>query len=894
MVRAEANGTFATLLRWLDVLLLGLLGASTFQYAGPWLSALFAAKISDWLQPGSELGLWVLVFGIGLTLIAMLHRVARTSLGHVRHLLAYPPLPVAVVSGLLIVTAFPTWLSPSSSYQLSFSEATIAAGGYVLFWFCQVVAEYLWGEFSRVFSTKPVEPKRTATSRIPDSDLKHWLRREDAVTERGWDLFGHTAIAERLVDRLLGDESTITLQGEFGSGKSSICAMSAAEAKRRSAGLIFVQASCWGFESAAAAQKRVLDAILQEVGREVDCVSIRHLPSDYLDAVTSHVGWLKSFLQLGARERSPVEQLQRLSPKLAAIRRRVVLVVEDVDRTGQDFDIGQIQSLLMQFREVRGLSFILAISPLQQIDFAKLCDHVETVPALERGQILRLIHQVRELALREYPAGVMLNQLDPLVAEDDNYKVFDRHLEYHWPWQLSLCGVLNRPRLLKHALRRVLDAWSRLHGEVHFDDLLSIAALRTGAPEVFTFLCDRYPFFAPAMKSPDPHLRAEARVKLKDDLQAEWQKLSAAGRFDARAVAGLLKDILPSTGAATGQSAVHTVIHQSSQSDRRGDVYARRLFTERCESEEISDQRILGLMQRSRSEPDAIRELAEAITDSHFASVAFEHFARVSSYDHVLPLLSEVYAVIRKRHGPEADRDELPGFFAPWRLVVDNPPAGFEEWIVGELKKCLPGHLRLATNIYYYWLGTDKHTRAERELPRKAILDTLQATWPSIAPADLAAGFDQNFPYVLFHLVFTSDYTRSQDVPLGDAADWAWSAPLLLRGAQASPSVMLPQILIAVGDESKRNGPIPVYEFDQNKLTKWFGPLTGHLLALVAAGFSIPPSTPEQSKYVLNLAIQKAKDASAGAALPVKPEQPLSREFALETPVVSNEAAAAK
>lgn len=892
MVRAETNETFASVLRWLDVLALGLIGAAAFQYAGLRLGATFATKITAWLEPSDELGGWVLALVLGLTLIVLLHRMARTNLGHLRHVGTYPPLPVAVVAGLLIAAVFPRWLSPSASYHLSALEAAIIASCYILFWFTQVSAEHLWGKLSRPSLPKSNPPKWTG-SRIPDEALKQWLRREDAVTERDRDLFGHATVAERLVDRLLQDESTITLQGEFGSGKSSICAMAATEAARRKAGLIFVQASCWGFENAAAAQKRVLEAILRHVGREVDCVSIRQLPANYLDAVASQVGWLKSLFQLGARERSPVEQLQRLSPKLAAIRRRVVLVVEDVDRTGQDFDIGRIQSLLMQFREVRGLSFILAISPSQQIDFAKLCDHLESVPALERGQILRLIHQVRELALREYPVGIMLNQLDPLVAEDDNYKVFDRHLEYHWPWQLSLCGVLHRPRLLKHALRRTLDAWSRLHGEVHFDDLLSIAALRTGAPEAFTFLCDRYPFFAPAMKSPDPHLRDEARIKLKDELQAEWQKLSAAGRFDVRAVAGLLKDILPNTAAVTRQSAVHTIIHQSPQSDRRGDVYARRLFTERCEPGEISDQRLLDLMQRSKSEPAALRELAEAITDSHFASTAFEHFARSHSFDHALSLLSEVYGVIRTRHGPEADRDELPGFFAPWRLVVDNRPAGFEPWLVAELKKCLPRHLRLATNIYYYWLGTDKHTRAERELARKAILDTLRAEWPSLAPADLAAGFDQNFPYVLFHLVFTTDFTKPRDVPLGDVVDWAWSGPLLLAAAQASPSVMLSQILIAVNDESKRNGPILYYEFDQNKLSNWFGPLAGQLLSLAATGFAIPPGTPEQSKYVLNLAMQKAKDALASVPPPVQPAQ-LNPAPAPETAVASGQAVAAK
>lgn len=324
------------MLRWLDILALGIVASATFTYTGRWFSTAFTGKISAWLQPSGALGAQFLALALALTLIALLHRLARTDIGHLRHFLQYPPLPVAVMLGVVLATAYPLWLRPSSSFHVLTPEAATAAGLYLLFWLAQVGAQQVWHRLARIDSAEPTEPNRPTLSKISDEDLKQWLKREEALTKSAWDLFGHAMIAGRLVDRLLQEESTTALQGEYGSGKSSICSMAAAEAKRRGAGLIFVRASCWGFENAAAAQKRVLEAILAEVGREVD--------------------------------------------------------------------------------------------------------------------------QVRELAQREHPAGIVLNQLDPLVAEDDNYRIFDQHLGYHWPWQLSLCGVLNRPWLLKHALRRTLDA----------------------------------------------------------------------------------------------------------------------------------------------------------------------------------------------------------------------------------------------------------------------------------------------------------------------------------------------------------------------------------------------------------------------------------------------------
>jgi hypothetical protein len=519
----------------------------------------------------------------------------------------------------------------------------------------------------------------------------------------------------------------------------------------------------------------------------------------------------------------------------------------------------QIQALLMQFRQVNRLSFILAISPVQYVDFVKLCDHLEIVPTMQRHEILRLIHQTREMLLRENPAGIMLNKLDPLVPDDDDYTIFDRSLGYWWPWQIALCGLLNRPRLLKHALRRLCDAWPRVCGEVHFDDLISIASLRIGAPQAFAFLSERFPLFSPAMNSDDSRLADNAKTKFKEDLIAEWQRICATNRFDARAAAALLKDAYPMTTAATGVSAAHSVIRQSMQSKRRGDVYARRLFTEYLNPNEVRDQRILSLMNRCSTDPVAVRELAETITESKFASTAFEDFASAGQFDQTLPLLTQVYAVIRKRFGARADCDACPGFLEAWRPIDLNRPNDFEDWLCPELEKCIPGHLRLLTNIYHYWLGTSKHSFEERSCARRVILEGLRKAWGAIPSLSVAEGFDASYPYTLFHLVFTSDYPIPDSVPFGKLEDWLWSGPILVKASETSPDVLLPQILIALNAEEGRGRETPRYEFDQDRLKKWFGTQSKTILSMVAHGFAIHPEIPAQTKYLLEQAIEKAK-----------------------------------
>lgn len=846
-------------------MVMAIIAGGVFATIGPRLSAAAHRRLGSALAHTAAIPVDGVAIPVGLGLLVLLHRHAGTRLRHIWSLTRYPPLPVAVIASLPIASGISRYVHLPGAPGFTLAEMGTLASAYAALWLVQTAIEHCLENSSRPV-VAPVDGLNT------DERLREWLAREEPVSDQDSDLFGHSYLAARLVDRLADGDTTIALQGEFGSGKSTVCRLVATITAQRGLDLIPVFVSCWGFENAGRAQQDVLAGIVREVNREADCLPLRRLPADYVDAVSADVGWFKSLLRCGVPELTPVEQLRRLSPILAAIRRRVVVVIEDLDRAGGGFDVSLIQSLLMQFREVPRLSFILAISPGQRIDFAKLCDHLETMPMLERGQILRLLDRTRELLLREHRPGILLNKLDPLAVGATDERIFGSHVEYYWPWQLSLCGLLDRPRTLKHALRRVADAWPRIKGEVHFDHLLSIAALRVGAPEAFQFFVERHTLFPAAAKSPNDQLAPDARVDWRGDLNKEWLEIVRQGRFDARCAAGLMRDILPASGAVTGRQFAYTNIPQSMQSDRRRLIYARRLFTERCEPEETSDQRMLDLLRRADAEVEARAELAEAITYSESASLAFEDFCSHAGFRGHLELLTEVYAVMRREPHAVADRNDTPGFFAPWRRLEGNRPTNFETWIIPELVKCVPGQIRLLTDIYYVWLGTDRHSRAEREAARAAVLSALKNSWSEIAPSGIADGFSPRFAYTLFHLVFTTDYQRPAEVPHGTAADWSWSAKALLNACTAKPEVMIPQVLIAL--KKPTSGPeLANFEIDEAKLDGWFGADALAMLKTVAAT-TVPTGFSEQDKYVIGRGIEEASKLSAirraGSRTPIR------------------------
>jgi hypothetical protein len=281
-------------------------------------------------------------------------------------------------------------------------------------------------------------------------------------------------------------------------------------------------------------------------------------------------------------------------------------------------------------------------------------------------------------------------------------------------------------------------------------------------------------------------------------------------------------------------------------------------FTRRAK-DEVSDQRILSLINLSHTNPTSLTELAEIITDSNPASLAFEDLLRSGSFNGHLALLSNVHAIIRKRHGVRFNREGTPGFFAPWRIIEANPRDDIESWLTTELVKCIPGHLHLLTNIYYYWIGTDRTPPAKREGPRRAIVDALRKSWGQNSPTLIAAGFNPAFPYILFHLIFTTEYEKPEKVPLGNINDWSWSGPPLLRAAQVEPDVMLPQLCVALNAQRERAFEAPKFEFDDQKMSILFGKKTDDFITLVAKGFQFHEDVSEQTRYMLGLAIECAK-----------------------------------
>jgi hypothetical protein len=191
---------------------------------------------------------------------------------------------------------------------------------------------------------------------------------------------------------------------------------------------------------------------------------------------------------------------------------------------------------------------------------------------------------------------------------------------------------------------------------------------------------------------------------------------------------------------------------------------------------------------------------------------------------------------------------------------LDRPP-DFEAWLAAELRKCAPNHLRLLTDIYYFWLGTDRHSFEERVTSRNAIRDALKDAWTTTEASEIPCGFDPSWPYTLFHLFFTSDYQKPDTVPLNSIDDWSWTAAPLGRAAELAPSIILPQIIWILNAAPNRGFEIPRFSLDEELLVRWFGESSSAILSLIVKGFEIHDQIDARERYLLTQAIDVIRAA---------------------------------
>lgn len=498
-----------------------------------------------------------------------------------RYFWSYPPLSLAVFVGMVAYSGL-ALLPPMTTH------AEIPATWLLLAPLIAAVVVGAQATWPRLVT--PSDPAAQSTPSTPSSAagrdavridesieaLLRWISSDTPVTTSADDRFEMTTVARRIANRLANAQSkppSIAILGRRGSGKSTIRNLVQHE-MRAVPRFLHITISLWPFESAEAAVRGILRALIDEVGRHVNVLPLRGIASDYATVVAASAPRLREIVS-AANHATPEGAIHRLRGILDAIQLHCVLWIDDLERfAGEDTlspaeadireveRLGPIRALLHLLDHQDHISVILCDASLHsRFDVDKIAQYIERPPDLNLELVWRVIERFRSACRGGYPRPF----IDAATkGERDRITVPDSEIE-RWVWLhdafdtgtigWAISRICRTPRALKSGLRGAAEAWKVLCGEVDLDDVIIASLLRAARPDVFLLLATHTDHF----RSPNrPDLLAEAHGKKPPPHDADVAMDALLARevtaSERRAVEIIVKFLFPASlgGLVTG------------------------------------------------------------------------------------------------------------------------------------------------------------------------------------------------------------------------------------------------------------------------------------------------------------------------------------------------------
>lgn len=825
----------AILWRWLNILVLAVAGTITGCLLLGWQPSVCSSAvhlIGEWPCWWQQVALIIL----GVTVLASLYsRMASFSLDHVPLAHRYPPTWIAILIAAILTFTFQynaqaivcsrrydvaTWLWAGTAVILGC--ATLAIVRLITDW----PVDYL----ARKPRLKPCDEDHTASATqrslnsIADDwqALKAWFATDLPIEHPSQDVLDRTAIVRRLADRLLApfDKSiTIGLVGYYRSGKTSVIALAQEELHHRQVhetpSVLFCNVDCWGFEDSGAALQNIVSRLVTVLSTKADCLAISRLPEAYRKSLSGGGGWLASLADL-IGDSDPTSQLSRLSPILAAMNTRLVLVIEELDRPQSSrFDPQDIVATLWRLKAVRGMSFILTGSrdAKYHMPFAKLCDHIEDL-RMDLHPMLRAIRTMRQHSIAEYgdvdPTPPQArDRMDKLWAADTT---LDRYVQVSWlgsddSFSKAVLLLVKTPRDFKLVLRHADVVWQALHGEIDFSDLLVCTILRHTASEAHDFILRQIDLLRMAASTTNSGSNDRPAQRRKERIRADWNKTIENVNWDATAARAILLFLFPDAKDYFGERHVENRDGPQGVRDLEPTDYWRRMVAGEVDPNELRDQSVLKSMVQWSEAPSESNLAISLCSTDRFAKL-WEYFDPCFPTPDLLELSGQVLDILRKRDGARASGDrERDGMGALWRRAnktIRKSPDNCM-WLLDQIVRSVPISLRLVNDLYHSWASIDcgiLTSEQDRNTVRQGLVNEAKQFFTS-GQGDAVIGIlDPGYPYSILHLVQPVDQQEPPSV-VKDPSDWQWLTPILLSAAARAPTLIIPELVYLVTDSER-------------------------------------------------------------------------------------------
>ena len=626
----------------------------------------------------------------------------------------------------------------------------------------------------------------------------------------------------------------MALVGPLGSGKSSVLNLVRAGLCESTTTTILASFDVWAVPESKDVPRVALARVVDALGDHVDMTALRGVPTLYQRLVAAApVSRLDRILQPGAQKDS-ITTLRKLVPILEVLNARLILIVEDSDRTSKTFETRHLLRLLWALHDLPRTTFVLALDPNRgpQTDFTKVCDTVERLDALQDTDVAAVVSAAVHYWTSEY------SDIEPTLARTGKlglqYTQEGGILEYMYRTNVRrplryLARVLQTPRELKRVLQRVNVAWRHLHGEVDLEDLLIVTTFRECLPSVYGFLLEHID--AARLKADEGPFGSSA---IKDD----WNQLlkTLSNPQSAKRLVALLGIAQLCAGRRQSAGESPQGVHLTDPTD-----YFDRIHAEGIDSNEVRDQSVLrdiNAWEQDRTE-SLIGNLANTGGEERRYAAVWEHFAFKHTRKGLVQLTERMVRFLLETDGLTATMNH-PALLGLWRechrQLLNEPN---KHWLQDLTLEAVPVNLRFAVDFYDFLTGGELAIVpiAEREEIRCALMKAIQKAVRT--DSDLVRHLTNKDPYR------TSLIIKKTGPGEGIVPFETWGkhlAPILVDGARNHPEEFLPELanlLATPGSHERAVGKEPPdftnpYEIDRARADALLGEFLDNALAGLA------------------------------------------------------------
>lgn len=708
-----------------------------------------------------------------------------------KDLIRYPPVWTAVVFGLMTICVLDQWLPGFLLIKLPSLGVNNKISPTWLILLAATTA-VLNRSVRLTWRSDKGLPDQTVDNRNKISESKRWIASgEQPITVQGEDLFSRAGVAETIEEHIRSNERTTALLGPMGSGKSSILNMAFENVAKTCPNMIIVRSDLWKASSPEYIPQIIINDIVKMLDEVCDTVGLRGIPLAYKRlAAAEPSGILDRFLNF---EKNPdsLHQIDGICSVLEALDRRIVLVIEDSERLPIAFDLAHTSRFLWAIRGIARCTTIIAIDPQRtKMDFAKLCDTIERVPAMPIEQTVTILNSLYDHWTSHYgdrdthPNRERSDKLELGMIKRQGVQAYLLGAVHSVPIRM-LATLLNTPRIMKKVLHRVDLLWNQLHGEVDLDDLVILTVLRSSAPDVFQFIVTN---IETSRKTSDG-----LEDGLLEQFQKQWEKtLRQDPNADAvRRLVDLLG--IPQLTAPKAPNPKSDASLQGVHLDEQPDYFAR-IIAGQIPSREARDQDVLRDIESSHSGHSynlAKRLVQSATSDDGYIS-SWKRFSKPTA-EELFGITDAVIDILLLRDGSSVNPDDPVLVTLAYRLhecLDDDGGVEIENWIESQASRNGFKSLSLSSGLLTFSIrvcprneGTDVMRRISRNL-----LD--QISQKIVSSQDIPNVLSGNYPWTLRLLL--------SDISTKEEAHNIRLIPLILKAAETHGNQIIPQLAYSV------------------------------------------------------------------------------------------------